>query len=183
VIQALEESRWSAATQSVYRRGILRVDQLEVLAALDGWRGYAAHTGELHALGRDELVPPRDQQQAQGGAEVFIGKGNGTFQPPISYSTGMFSVAVAVGDFNIDARPDINNFSSTVSVLAAHGDGVFKTSVPFGTLIKCFYGAEDKASIGRMLNPSLVESYELPGGHRVGKRFEFIAEKILETTR
>ncbi len=52
--------------------------------------------------------------------EVFLGNGDGTFQPGFSESVGNGPVSVAVGDFNGDGRLDIavaNYTDNTVSIL------------------------------------------------------------------
>jgi len=93
--------------------------------------------GDFNRDGRTDLATAdTGGSQANGAAEVFLGKGDGTFQAPISYATGMYSVAVVAADFNADQRPDlavINNFSSTVSILAGYGDGVFTAEGSFAT--------------------------------------------------
>jgi hypothetical protein len=53
---------------------------------------------------------------------VLRGIGDGTFRPPIQYSTGSGPISVAVGDFNGDARADLvtaNTGSADVSLLVA----------------------------------------------------------------
>ena len=45
--------------------------------------------------------------------------------------------------------------------------------------ILCFYGESDKDAICKELDPSRVTSIEMSGGHRVGKKFEGIAQDIL----
>lgn len=38
---------------------------------------------------------------------VLVGKGDGTFQPPVNYALGPCATSVAVGDFNGDGKPDL----------------------------------------------------------------------------
>jgi type IV secretory pathway VirJ component len=52
-----------------------------------------------------------------------------------------------------------------------------------GTRIVCFYGSDDKDTIARKLDPSFATVYELPGGHRFGRHYQFVADKIVEETR
>jgi hypothetical protein len=70
---------------------------------------------------------------------VLIGKGDGTFQPPVEYTVGLQPYSVAVGDFNGDGKPDlaVSNFgANTVSILINNGDGTFQQHIdyPAGTL-------------------------------------------------
>jgi type IV secretory pathway VirJ component len=49
-----------------------------------------------------------------------------------------------------------------------------------GRRILCFYGADEKESACRALDPTIVTSYEMPGGHHFGKKYGVIATRILE---
>jgi type IV secretory pathway VirJ component len=49
-----------------------------------------------------------------------------------------------------------------------------------GRRILCFFGADEKESACRALDPSIVTSYEMPGGHHFGKKYGLIATRILE---
>jgi hypothetical protein len=74
---------------------------------------------------------------------VFLGNGDGTFQPPVRYATGALRFArwVALGDFNGDGVPDLvtanllpgNNFEyqASVSVFLGNGDGTFADAVTY----------------------------------------------------
>jgi hypothetical protein len=69
-----------------------------------------------------------------GSVDVLLGNGNGTFQPPQAYAVGTEPVAVAVGDFNGDGKPDlavVNQGSNTVSLLLGAGKGLFKPAVNY----------------------------------------------------
>ena len=60
---------------------------------------------------------------------ILLGNGNGTFQIPVSYSTGAFagSYSVTVADFNRDGAPDVAVALSngTAIVFLGAGDGTF----------------------------------------------------------
>lgn len=59
---------------------------------------------------------------------VMLGAGNGTFGAPTSVAVGDNPLAIRLGDFNGDGRPDLavaNQFSNSVSVLMGNGDGTF----------------------------------------------------------
>ena len=72
-----------------------------------------------------------------GGVSVLLGNGDGTFQPPVSYTVGPASTGIAAGDFTGDGHLDLavvgysyvdyNNADvGEVSVLLGNGDGTFQ---------------------------------------------------------
>jgi Bacterial Ig-like domain (group 3)/FG-GAP-like repeat/FG-GAP repeat len=79
--------------------------------------------------------------QREGTVGVLLGNGDGTFQAPVTYDTGDYSIpeAVAVGDLNGDGHPDIAvaNFGhddcdcndGRVGILWGNGDGTFQPTV------------------------------------------------------
>jgi type II/III secretion system protein/VCBS repeat protein len=97
----------------------------------------AALTGSGHT---DLIVT----DQGNNSVSVFLGNGDGTFQPPTDYATGAAPVYVATGDFNGDSILDLavaNNADNTVSILAgipsaantSVGSGTFQTQNVFPT--------------------------------------------------
>jgi len=82
-----------------------------------------------------------------GGVSVLLGNGDGTFQAPITYSSGAPAAkSVVVADLNGDGKPDIAvtdacpvglysvcNGSSLVSVLLGNGDGTFQPAVTYNS--------------------------------------------------
>ena len=67
---------------------------------------------------------------------MFLGYGNGSFQSPISYSTGDSSIptSVAIADFNKDSRLDIvvtENNGDTVWVFLGYGNGSFRGEIVY----------------------------------------------------
>ncbi len=77
-----------------------------------------------------------------GCAGVLLGKGDGTFAPALTYSSGGYSPgALAVGDVNGDGRPDlvvahcgaVSCGAGNVGVLLGNGDGTFAAAVVFGS--------------------------------------------------
>jgi hypothetical protein len=64
---------------------------------------------------------------------VLLGKGDGSFRPPVNYPVGVKPMSVAVADFNGDGNLDfavtdyINGFG-TVSIFLGNGDGTFRAA-------------------------------------------------------
>jgi hypothetical protein len=97
--------------------------------------------GDFTGAGRDDLavdsLDPQQHQQAS--VLVLLGNGDGTFQDPASYSVGVGSSTVAVGDFTGNGLTDIAVVSyfydplgdPTVSVLSNNGDGTFQETATY----------------------------------------------------
>ena len=70
---------------------------------------------------------------------VLLGNGNGTFQPPMSYSSGAFTgSSIAVGDVNGDNHLDLavaggSGPNGYVSVLIGNGDATFRSPVTYSS--------------------------------------------------
>jgi sugar lactone lactonase YvrE len=63
---------------------------------------------------------------------IFLGKGDGAFQPAVSYSLQTYGYGLAVGDFNGDGKLDLAVASSgSVSVLLGNGDGTFQAETAY----------------------------------------------------
>ena len=66
---------------------------------------------------------------------VFLGRGDGTFQPSGNFPTSMRPLFVAAGDFTGEGDVDlvvINGIKDSLSFLSGQGDGTFKNAVHFG---------------------------------------------------
>jgi len=72
-----------------------------------------------------------------GTVSIFLGNGDGTFQPAKDYAAGVNPFGVMTGDFNHDGIPDLavvdNNGSWGVSILLGNGDGSFQPPVNYAT--------------------------------------------------
>jgi hypothetical protein len=82
------------------------------------------HDGKL-----DMAAPSFSTEQVA----VFLGNGNGTFQPPVYYSVGFEPSSVAIADFNHDGNLDLavanaGAASNSVSILLGNGDGTFRAA-------------------------------------------------------
>ena len=67
---------------------------------------------------------------------VFLGNGDGTFQPRVNYNSGTGPSSVVIGDLNGDGKPDLavaNQTANTVSVLLNNGNGTFQNHVDYPT--------------------------------------------------
>ena len=93
----------------------------------------AAATGDFNGDGNLDLAYP-----AGVNVSVLLGKGDGTFQTPVSYPVGDSTSALAVGDFNGDGKPDIvtANRASGVKILLGNGDGTFQPAVTYSTSLE-----------------------------------------------
>src|SRR3989442_3755830 len=112
-----------------------------------GEYAYGVALGDINGDGKLDLLVANfcaDSTCASGGVSVFLGKGDGSFQPVVTYgSGGLNSYSVAVGDVNADGKPDLlvtnyyagnGNYSSgTVGVLLGNGDGTFQAAVSYGS--------------------------------------------------
>ena len=79
---------------------------------------------------------PSFQCNGPGSVSIFLGNGDGTFQPPSDFGVGAGPVSVVLGDFNGDGRVDLataNLAANTVSVLLGNGDGTFQPNVDYST--------------------------------------------------
>lgn len=97
--------------------------------------------GNLDVVVVNAVCPPNTTPCPDGSVSILLGKGDGTFQPPVDYATGPAPDAVAVGDFNGDGRLDLavaNRVSiintaaaGTISILLGNGDGTFQPHVDY----------------------------------------------------
>ncbi len=92
----------------------------------------AVATGDFNQDGDLDAVAVSATENS---VSVLIGEGNGTFKTPVDYPSGTNPFAVAVGNLNGDAYPDLavadETSPGTVSVLLNNGDGTFAASVPY----------------------------------------------------
>jgi hypothetical protein len=64
-----------------------------------------------------------------GGVSIFLGNGDGTFQPPVNYPAGDQPFSVVAVDLNGDGKLDLvvaNQVGKRLTVLLGNGDGTFR---------------------------------------------------------
>ncbi|MDQ3917668.1 MAG: FG-GAP-like repeat-containing protein [Acidobacteriota bacterium] len=98
---------------------------------LDG--PFSITAGDLNGDGNPDLV----FSSSGGAVGVLLGKGDGTFQPAVSYATTGSPATARLGDFNGDAKLDVavvnSGSSGSVGVLRGKGDGTLQAVVNFPT--------------------------------------------------
>ena len=94
---------------------------------------------DVNGDGKPDLLVAGCCIGSDGFVSVLLGKGDGTFQPPVSYdSGGGGNHSVAVADVNGDGKPDLlvanqgDSESSSVGVLLGNGDGTFQAAATYG---------------------------------------------------
>jgi hypothetical protein len=96
----------------------------------------AAVAGDFNGDGKLDLaIATVAVAGSTSGVLVFLGNGDGTFQPPLMSATvAYYPVQIVVGDFNRDGKLDIAiGGSSSVSILLGNGDGTFQPPVNYPT--------------------------------------------------
>ncbi|HEV2176247.1 MAG TPA: FG-GAP-like repeat-containing protein [Terriglobia bacterium] len=122
--------------------GISNVDFFQIVTAesavgfsqsdsATGSAPYDIVTGDFNKDGKLDVAVANETNPAT--ISILLGKGDGTFQPPITYNsaTAGFSV-LTTGDFNNDGKLDLattDDSVDAVSVLLGNGDGTFQSAI------------------------------------------------------
>ena len=90
---------------------------------------YAVAIADLNGDGKADLAVANSGAYPNyaGSVSVYLGNGDGTFRPAVTYATGTGSSFVSVADINGDGAPELilANWGGSVSVLGNKGDGSF----------------------------------------------------------
>ena len=97
--------------------------------------------GDFNRDGKPDLavVNGGDPELGGGNLTILLGKGDGSFQSPVTYTVGSFPAVVAATDLNGDGNLDLavatsDANSSSIAILLGNGDGTFQAplSTPTG---------------------------------------------------
>ncbi|HTW56622.1 MAG TPA: VCBS repeat-containing protein [Terriglobales bacterium] len=97
---------------------------------------YSVATGDFNGDGIPDVVAGQIDNHGSTGVVVYLGKGDGTFYPGVSYGDSFDLGYVAVADFNGDGKLDIaatDPASGVVNIFLGNGDGTFSIGLPFST--------------------------------------------------
>lgn len=103
--------------------------------------GRVAPTGLAVGDFNGDGIPDLVVSTQSSGIEVLLGKGDGTFQAPITFQVPSVInlTGVAVGDFNHDGKADLavadisNSDTPQVTIFLGNGDGTFQSGVSYAT--------------------------------------------------
>lgn len=113
-----------------------------------GYSGLAVAIADVNRDGQLDLIAANlcsdGSNCVDGNVGVLVGKGDGTFKPPVTYSTnGYGASSIAAADVNGDGIPDlvVDNICKTstscnkggIALLAGNGDGTFQTPLIYSS--------------------------------------------------
>ncbi len=90
-----------------------------------------AVTGDFNGDGKLDLALVTHDSGYHYFVSVLLGKGDGTYQAAVNYTSGRSPAQLASGDFNGDGKQDLAalNTDGTVSLLVGNGDGTFQQPI------------------------------------------------------
>src|SRR5580692_3594086 len=109
-----------------------KVDYLDYNAA------YSVVVGDFNGDGIPDLAAGNDGGGSSA-VNIFLGNGNGTFQPGVSYPAGTQPDVLVVADYNGDGKLDLaaaDDFSTaTITLLLGNGNGTFQSPITKTTTV------------------------------------------------
>ena len=153
-----------------------RSDRIFLTAPTYGSGGYGAESvevGDVNGDGKPDLVVANQCSDSacmnHGFVGVLLGKGDGTFQPVVTYDSGGYGAfSVAVADVNGDGKPDLlvanvcansNCTNGGVGVLLGNGDGTFQAAMSYASGGKDAYSVAVEDVNGDSKPDLLVTNY------------------------
>ncbi len=104
------------------------------LQLTDSWESHTVATGDINRDGKPDLIVSNEF----GSVAVFLGNGDGTFEPHVDYVVNPAPRSCVIGDFNGDGYPDIvtgddHPFDNrgAISLLLGNGDGTFQPHLEY----------------------------------------------------
>ncbi|MGC2559215.1 MAG: FG-GAP-like repeat-containing protein, partial [Terriglobales bacterium] len=98
-----------------------------------GYEPGAVITGDFNGDGKQDLAVAN---WIGSSVSVYLGKGNGTFEAPITTSVPNYASVIVAADFNGDHKLDLavtSNSTNAVYILLGRGDGSFESPVTYST--------------------------------------------------
>jgi hypothetical protein len=92
---------------------------------------YSVATGDFNGDGIADVVVGQADNAGSTGVAVYLGKGDGTFFPGVTYGASTEDTNVAVADFNGDGILDIASIdrsSQEIDIFLGNGDGTFNVA-------------------------------------------------------
>jgi hypothetical protein len=97
---------------------------------------FSVASADFNGDGIPDVVAGQEHNFGSTGVAVYLGKGDGTFYPGVSYGPSGTLQNVAVADFNGDGKPDIaatDPENGVVQILLGNGDGTFSVGLAYST--------------------------------------------------
>jgi hypothetical protein len=104
-----------------------------------GYNPWSLAVADLNGDGRLDIVTVNScvssDNCTSSSVDVFLGNGDGTFQPAVAYNSGSGSTKIVIRDINGDGKPDlILANGSNLAVMMGNGDGSFLAPIVDGSI-------------------------------------------------